>query len=64
MEALFKVRYWDYSKQPFNLNGYICLTSSLAWGAFSILLVRFLHRLWRIWCCGCPPSWWILWRSC
>ena len=32
MEALFKVRYWDYSKQPFNLNGYICLTSSLAWG--------------------------------
>lgn len=43
MEALFKVRYWDYSKQPFNLNGYICLTSSLAWGAFSILLVRFLH---------------------
>jgi len=30
MEALFKVRYWDYSKQPFNLNGYICLTSSLA----------------------------------
>ena len=43
MEALFKVRYWDYSKQPFNLNGYICLTSSLAWGAFSILLVRVLH---------------------
>ena len=43
MEALFKVRYWDYSKQSFNLNGYICLTSSLAWGAFSILLVRFLH---------------------
>ena len=43
MEKIFKVKYWDYSKQPFNLNGYICLTSSLAWGAFSILLVRFLH---------------------
>ena len=43
MEALFKIRYWDYSRQPFNLNGHICLTSSLAWGAFSILLVRFLH---------------------
>ena len=43
MEALFKVRYWDYSKQPFNLNGYICLTSSIAWGFFSILLVRFIH---------------------
>ena len=24
----------------------------------------FCTRLWRIWCCGCPPSWWILWRSC
>ena len=43
MEALFKVRYWDYSGKPFNLNGHICLTCSLAWGAFSILLVRVLH---------------------
>ena len=32
MEKLFKVRYWDYSKQKLNLKGYICLTSSLAWG--------------------------------
>ena len=43
MEALFKVRYWDYSKQKFNLNGYICLSSSIAWGFFSILLVKFIH---------------------
>jgi len=43
MERMFKVRYWDYSKQRFNLNGHICLTSSIAWGFFSILLVRFLH---------------------
>lgn len=43
MESLFKVRYWDYSKQKFNLNGHICLSSSIAWGFFSILLVRFIH---------------------
>lgn len=43
MERIFKVRYWDYSKQKFNLNGHICLTSSIAWGFFSILLVRFIH---------------------
>ena len=43
MEALFHVRYWDYSKQKCNLNGHICLTSSIAWGFFSILLVRLLH---------------------
>ena len=43
MERIFKVRYWDYSNQRFNLNGHICLTSSIAWGFFSILMVRFLH---------------------
>lgn len=43
MERVFKVRYWDYSKQKFNLNGHICLSSSVAWGFFSILLVRFVH---------------------
>ena len=43
LEHYSHTRWWDYSDQPFNLNGYICLTSSLAWGAFSILLVRFLH---------------------
>ncbi len=43
MERIFKVRYWDYSHQKCNLNGHICLTSSIAWGFFSILLVRFVH---------------------
>ena len=43
MEQLFKVRYWDYSKQPFNLHGYICLSSSIAWGFFSDLLVYWIH---------------------
>lgn len=44
MEAIFHVRYWDYSNQPFNLNGHICLLSSLAWGGFSILMIRILHQ--------------------
>ena len=43
MERLFKVRYWDYSNQKLNLNGYICFTSTFAWGFFSILLVKFIH---------------------
>lgn len=43
MEKIFKVRYWDYSKNRFNFNGHICLSSSIAWGFFSILLVRFIH---------------------
>ena len=43
MERIFKVRYWDYSNHMVQLNGYICLSSSIAWGFFSILLVRFIH---------------------
>ena len=56
MERLFKVRYWDYSKQKCNLNGHICLSSSIAWGFFSILLVRFIHPpIARL--LGDVPSW-------
>lgn len=43
IEALFKVRYWDYSNQPLNLNGHICFFCSLGWGVASVLLVKFLH---------------------
>ena len=42
-EAIFKVRYWDYTKRRFNVKGYICLRSSLCWGALSVLLTLFLH---------------------
>lgn len=44
MEALFKVRYWDYSHKRFNFRGHICLTSSLAWGGLSVLLVYFMNQ--------------------
>lgn len=44
METIFKVRYWDYSNQPFNINGHICLISSLAWGMFSIFMIKVLHN--------------------
>lgn len=44
MERLFKMRYWDYSNQRFQLHGYICLTSSIAWGWLTILLTEVLHR--------------------
>lgn len=43
MEALFKVRYWDYSNRPFNYKGQICLRSTLTWGFFTVLMTRALH---------------------
>lgn len=45
MEGLFKVRYWDYSNQRFNVNGYICLSSSIVWGFLTILLTEVIHKL-------------------
>lgn len=44
MEALFKVRYWDYTGKFLNYKGHICLTSSIAWGFFTILMTRVIHR--------------------
>ena len=43
MEALLKVRYWDYSNQKFNYKGYICLSSSVAWGFLTILMNKVFH---------------------
>lgn len=43
MEKLFHMRYWDYSDQPLNINGHICLFVSLVWGVFSVALIEFLH---------------------
>ncbi len=44
MERLFKMKYWDYSNNPFNLNGYVCLTNSIAWGFLTLLLTEVIHR--------------------
>lgn len=44
MEALFKVRYWDYSNQKYNFQGYICLSSTIAWGFLTILMTQFAHK--------------------
>ncbi len=44
MEALFKVRYWDYSDKKFNFQGHICLGTSLAWGLLTILMTRLVHK--------------------
>lgn len=43
LEKLFHQRWWDYSNEPFNLSGYICLRFSLAWGLACLLVVEVLH---------------------
>ena len=43
LEKLFHQRWWDYSDEPFNLGGYICLRFSIAWGLACLFVVEILH---------------------
>ncbi|MCD8104270.1 MAG: hypothetical protein LUF35_04540 [Lachnospiraceae bacterium] len=43
MEKLFHVRYWDYTGKLLNVNGHICLMSTLCWGVMTILVVEVLQ---------------------
>lgn len=56
MEALFHVRYWDYSHQPLNLNGYICALSAATWAVFSAIIVCVVHPVLRPYVQRIPPQ--------
>ena len=40
LERVSGTRWWDYSDEWFNLDGYICLGASLLWGALSVKIGR------------------------
>ncbi|MCH5253817.1 MAG: hypothetical protein J1F41_02755 [Lachnospiraceae bacterium] len=44
MDALFNVRYWDYTRKKFNFQGHICLSSTIAWGFLTIFMTRVIHK--------------------
>lgn len=43
LEKLFHHKWWDYSKEPFNIGGYICLRFSIMWGLACVLVVYLIH---------------------
>jgi len=44
MQKLFGEVWWDYNDKPFNYKGIICMESTLAWGLYAIIIVRFLNE--------------------
>lgn len=42
LEKIFRQKWWDYSDEPHNLNGYICLKFSILWGFAGMAIVRFV----------------------
>lgn len=43
MDKIFHNKWWDYSEQPFNIGGYVCLIFSLVWGVACVAIMDFIH---------------------
>ncbi|MDF2986559.1 MAG: rane protein [Eubacterium sp.] len=43
LEKFFNCKWWDYSDNAFNIQGYICLKYSLLWGLMTLLLQQVVH---------------------
>jgi uncharacterized membrane protein len=54
LEKIFHQRWWNYSDQPFNIGGYICLRFSLMWGFACTFVVYILHPT-ILWCIRLVP---------
>lgn len=45
LEKFFHKKWWDYSKEPFNIKGYVCIRFSILWGICCLLIVDIFHPL-------------------
>lgn len=43
LKKVFHTSWWDYSNQPFNLSGYICLRFSILWGLGCVMVMDLIH---------------------
>lgn len=47
MEALFSLKWWDYTAEFMNLNGRISIFYSFAWGIIAILVINFIYPFFK-----------------
>lgn len=45
LEKLFHNQWWDYSKEPFNICGYVCLKFSILWGLACTFVMDIVHPM-------------------
>lgn len=43
LQELFGAVLWDYSREPFNIQGRICLKFTVVWGICAVAILDFLH---------------------
>ncbi len=44
LKKVFHTSWWDYSDQPFNIGGYICLRFSILGGLGCVMVMYLVHR--------------------
>lgn len=47
MEALFSLKWWDYTEEVLNLNGRVSIFYSFAWGIIAILFINFVYPFFK-----------------
>ena len=62
LEKLFHQCWWDYSDEPFNIGGYICLRFSIAWGLACLFVLKIIHPsvMWGIYAVPRTLGWVLL----
>ena len=45
MEKVYKLRWWDYTNEKYNLNGRVCLKNSILFGLGGVLIIKFINPL-------------------
>lgn len=45
IENVYHERWWNYSKMPWNLDGYICMPMSVLWGALGFATIKWTNPL-------------------
>lgn len=45
LEKLFHAKWWDYTRYKFNIQGRVCLLGAIVFGAFSVVLIKFIHPI-------------------
>lgn len=43
LEKLFKAKWWDYTDDPLNIHGRVCLLYSLFWGVGEVIIIKIIH---------------------
>ena len=45
LERIFHRKWWDYSNEKFQFDGYVCLKYAAVWGVFAVICILFLNPL-------------------